>query len=190
MKKKLFLCLFIFISAYSMFSAEIKDIMTIPFGTSYEAAEKIILSKNFKKVIDDESYETYGGAYKVVTYENGSFAGKTNVTMNVHFFKDKMFRIDACTIGWDTWETVLEAYVSKYSLKNNKSDKKIFYDEKDNFVLLINGYRQYGIRIVNMEIRNQAYAYADDYENEMERKKKEEQQRSKNAEINSIKEEI
>ena len=73
--------------------------------------------------------------------------------------------------GGGSWQTVLDAYISKYSLTNKKTNSKAYYDEKDNYVLLTTMIWESGIRIGNMEINNQLVDYAENYEKELERKK-------------------
>ena len=168
----------------SVFAGEIKDIMSIPFGATHEEVNSIMLSKSFKKSQNCRiSFDTYGGVHDIVQYDNGSFAGRTGVTMYVHFFQDKMFCIEA--YGGGSWNNVLEAYISKYSLKK-ESNSNIYCDEKNNFVLLSSMIWESGIRIGNDEIYNQFIEYSDNYEKEIERKKQEEAERRRKAELNTI----
>ncbi len=183
--KKIITVFFVFNLLVSVFAGEIKDIMSIPFGASHDEVNTIMITKNFTKASDCRiSFDTYGGAYDIVQYDYGTFAGRTNVTMYVYFFQDRMYCMEA--YGGGSWQTVLDAYISKYSLTNKRTNSKAYYDEKDNYVLLTTMIWESGIRIGNMEINNQLVDYAEKYEKELERKKQEELERRRKAELNTI----
>ena len=188
MKKSIILFL-LFALSTSLFATEIKDIMSIPFGASHEEVDEVMKSKSFRKASDCRiTFDTYGGAYDIVQYDYGTFAGKTGVTMYVEFFQDKMFSMEA--YGGGSWKTVLDAYISKYSLTKKKATSDAYYDEKDNYVLLTTMIWESGIRIGNMEINDELVDYAENYEKEIERQKKEDAEKKRQAELNTINEDI
>lgn len=175
MKRNICILVLLLSSFLALFAGEINDFYSIPFGTSKAESTEVLKSKGFKIQKEPNiTYDSMGGVLEIVMFTNGNYAGKKDVTIYLYFFRDQLFQADA--INWDSsWDTILNSFINKYDLKQDKNAPNCYRDSHDVYVLKVKYPPMLnGIRLVNEKTETEILDYAKQWEDVNNRKKLEE----------------